>query len=1383
MKRKLLLAALALVTSVGLMRAYQTPTADGIYYLYNTGVTDGGSGFISRGENYAQRAVINQYGLPIKLISTGTENTYYFQFVDNSLYLSDNGFMYTDGGNDRRRAIKVELQGDGIYKLINTDNNNTEVENWYGYPVGDGTGNRHDYLWQFLSVAEYEAVVADYTTTANMAIASSMSWTLSEQTTSAFDTYLSDNYIGVDKTSLIQHASFDTSHNTEGWTVTANANSSMSIGWGVESGDKYTPEVYQGYGTISQTVTVEDAGLYKVSVNAFVRNANGQTIVNEGGSSSVAYLQANNNKVRIADIYSIGGSSFPTGPNNANNNFFANGKYLNEVYVYVPEDAKTITITLNNPSATSGCWMVFNNFKLTYYSDQVSSEDATAILAEFAALDGQIMQASVQTALTNAKNTFAANQTIANYNALSDAISDASASKTAYANAKAYLDRIDGYLNGTTTYTNFYTSAAYNTYYADYKTAYDNRTMTTEVASELNADLAYQSGTAWHKVNNIDNIMLSTWKVGTTQCNEFDAALYVNTWSIEGNTDGSEFYAPFYEYWVSSGNTLAANTFTSTITGLKPSTTYTVTMRCRVQPTDGTTIIDDAIQMSVGEGDAVTISSGAKYSTTSYYIGNFSAVGTTDAEGNLVTTITVANASNVSWLSFYNVRYTEGEDLSAYIADYNFAKTTAQTNITNNPAVTGKEKVDLQAAINAAVDDTDKDDLIAKTEAINTANAAFVAAEWDYNTFAELNATVASTLGVTLPTITSTTVAADLGVESIIVDEYTAATTNYSEDYTDKLGAWTNAPGTNKGESWDGTTGDNADTYYDLYNSAERAMTQTVTLPAGNYALIAKGRASVNGLLTLTDGTETVTFPHKGSVGLGIATDGTATFADGVTYANNNAGRGWEYRVMTFTSDGETPITLTFNWRTASSNWAGLDDIVLLANPAVLDYSALQTAYNAVEIPTLGFEAGEYAPYTNAENLTKIAIAKSLLENQDATSQTTIDNAATAITNMAWTANEGSVEAVYNGNFAIGQGSPAADIQKYGWTRTNVWGQFVNDAYNSKTAYYNQLGSMQYGNAGIYTMPLKANTIYNLKFEYGYKDQDVIPAVSVLCDEDGMAAMTFEQATSAQNYKTSMVAVDMLFVTGKAGNYVLTIAGDKNLVITGVSITKAASQVLAIDGAAAMPNYAPGTYPMVTFTRTIPTNGDYSTLVLPFDMDEDEVKSKFGTDAKVYVVSAYDEAMGNITLEARDVINANEPVILKATAGTSYEFANKEMKAKDAEPKKVKVGDKVSMIGSYDASIYAPQNSYIVSGQNLYLVDVENAVTVKNTRAYITVTSSTQAKSRLSFSIDGDEATGIDAVESGNAADNGAIYNLSGQRVGKDYKGIVIKNGKKVMMR
>ena len=39
--------------------------------------------------------------------------------------------------------------------------------------------------------------------------------------------------------------------------------------------------------------------------------------------------------------------------------------------------------------------------------------------------------------------------------------------------------------------------------------------------------------------------------------------------------------------------------------------------------------------------------------------------------------------------------------------------------------------------------------------------------------------------------------------------------------------------------------------------------------------------------------------------------------------------------------------------------------------------------------------------------------------------------------------------------------------------------------------------------------------------------------------------------------------------------------------------------------------------------------------------------------------------------------------------------------------------------------------------------------------------------------------TGINEVSNGTVNENAPIYNLAGQRVGKDYKGVVVQNGKK----
>lgn len=69
---------------------------------------------------------------------------------------------------------------------------------------------------------------------------------------------------------------------------------------------------------------------------------------------------------------------------------------------------------------------------------------------------------------------------------------------------------------------------------------------------------------------------------------------------------------------------------------------------------------------------------------------------------------------------------------------------------------------------------------------------------------------------------------------------------------------------------------------------------------------------------------------------------------------------------------------------------------------------------------------------------------------------------------------------------------------------------------------------------------------------------------------------------------------------------------------------------------------------------------------------------------------------------------------------------------------------------------------------------------MRNTRGYFTFSDgSTGAK--MFVLDDSGMTTGIDAIDSESVGEQGPVYNLAGQRVGKDYKGIVIIGGKKVL--
>ena len=176
-------------------------------------------------------------------------------------------------------------------------------------------------------------------------------------------------------------------------------------------------------------------------------------------------------------------------------------------------------------------------------------------------------------------------------------------------------------------------------------------------------------------------------------------------------------------------------------------------------------------------------------------------------------------------------------------------------------------------------------------------------------------------------TCASTIAALDAAVKAAKVADYTYVMGYFTEDAS--LGIWKNTYDTNTktAEGYDTSTG-----YYDLWSaSATPAISQTVTLPAGEYALIGIGRGqegkSTEKLsVKIGDGeATTVDFLMKGNTGLGVNTSGQADFTegDGHVYTRDGAGQGWEYRFILFTLTEESSVTLGAN-ATLSGSWAGV---------------------------------------------------------------------------------------------------------------------------------------------------------------------------------------------------------------------------------------------------------------------------------------------------------------------------------------------------------------------------------------------------------------------------------------------------------------------------
>lgn len=157
-----------------------------------------------------------------------------------------------------------------------------------------------------------------------------------------------------------------------------------------------------------------------------------------------------------------------------------------------------------------------------------------------------------------------------------------------------------------------------------------------------------------------------------------------------------------------------------------------------------------------------------------------------------------------------------------------------------------------------------------------------------------------------------------------------------SEVFTNNIEVtgWTGTMGdkATSGQHWDGTTGDNATKYYDnnSWGGSAHSTETSVTLPAGTYVLKAALRSHANTTLKLTVLDNVVDVEGKGDQGYGIDTNGQANFSAEGTYANNNAGRGWEWEFVKFELAEETEVTLKVECNyNGVYGWASFSDITL----------------------------------------------------------------------------------------------------------------------------------------------------------------------------------------------------------------------------------------------------------------------------------------------------------------------------------------------------------------------------------------------------------------------------------------------------------------------
>lgn len=162
--------------------------------------------------------------------------------------------------------------------------------------------------------------------------------------------------------------------------------------------------------------------------------------------------------------------------------------------------------------------------------------------------------------------------------------------------------------------------------------------------------------------------------------------------------------------------------------------------------------------------------------------------------------------------------------------------------------------------------------------------------------------------------------------------------------------------------------------------------------------------------------------------------------------------------------------------------------------------------------------------------------------------------------------------------------------------------------------------------------------------------------------------------------------------------------------------------------------------------------------------------SNRGDGLEAYSVS-YKSSSNELTYTKIDgVVEAGKAVILKGKGNYILEASSETATVKETG---LKASD-VNMTGGDHIYCLANKTS---NGVGFYRV--ATGVQIPKNKAYLEINASTPAK-YYSIGIGGN-TTGIQAIQQNSVKADGIMYSLSGQRVGKDYKGIVICNGKKMI--
>ena len=629
------------------------------------------------------------------------------------------------------------------------------------------------------------------------------------------------------------------------------------------------------------------------------------------------------------------------------------------------------------------------------------------------------------------------------------------------------------------------------------------------------------------------------------------------------------------------------------------------------------------------------------------------------------------------------------------------------------------------------------------------------------------------------------------------------------------------------------------------YNSDKWAMTckQTLTLPAGEYVFKAAGRKSTNAFMKLSVKSgetlvgEVSNFPN-GNVGFGITTDGKASFDSNDKFANNNNGWGWQWRFVPFTLDAETEITFEIEaGANAIHNWACFGDYTVMAKPSV---AASLTAYSQAVDDAQKALAVEANKVVTGEELTNLNAA---LNVDKGTTVETIDIATKTIQECttAFTAAQPKYQALVDAKtleqkelayaakdlytafttFKAATATTAADAETT-----------ANAIISTRRAYVESNGKAEGVKGAVDCTDKLQVTVAGEKMPDVSSDNLGINAGEGATDSEGNKMNKYYDTNGAFWGSDNLKAQMTQNVSGlKSGKYLLTVAARGDASLNNLTLTAGSKSInlpvqtpknvfgnnwddysietivdnsgnlnIKIEGkttkshawfsfnnfrlvrlseAVTLDETADNAIEAkeaadVTLKRTFVAN-KWNTLVLPFAVSDADVKTTFGADAKIVEYSNADDANINFTTSTKG-IKANVPVlIMPAAVNPENTYTFNSVSIVVADPKAD--GTSYSFVGSYKPYNLV-NDDYMLYADKWWKTETGDTYKIKAFRAYIKANTPAAAK-QLNLVIDG-QTTGL-KLNTVNGNIEGETYNIAGQRVANSYKGLIIKNGKKII--